>query len=125
MLVIPLLLSVTLFAESPGFLLLILLIPTSVLLLLPARESGTPLPSSHGHSRPISPTPDRKSIETSQTDSNVAIGSVVPPLPALTTYRSHMLLLTFLCIIAVDFPVFPRSLAKCETFGVSVVSVSI
>lgn len=33
-----------------------------------------------------------------------------------------MLLLTFICILAVDFPVFPRSLAKCETFGVSLVN---
>ena len=34
-----------------------------------------------------------------------------------------MLLLTFICILAVDFPVFPRELAKCETYGVSLVSV--
>ncbi len=40
----------------------------------------------------------------------------IKPLPALTVYRSHMMLMTMLAIIAVDFPVFPRSLAKCETF---------
>ncbi len=32
-----------------------------------------------------------------------------------------MLLMTILAILAVDFPVFPRSLAKCESFGVSLV----
>ena len=42
-------------------------------------------------------------------------------LPAVTTWRAHMMLMTSLCILAVDFPVFPRELAKCETFGVSLV----
>jgi phosphatidylinositol glycan class W len=32
-----------------------------------------------------------------------------------------MLLMTILAILAVDFPVFPRSLVKCETYGVSLV----
>lgn len=33
-----------------------------------------------------------------------------------------MMLMTVLAILAVDFKVFPRSLAKCESFGVSLVS---
>ena len=120
----PLLLSVTLFANSPGSLLLIILFPTGVLFLLPPRESGTPLPSSLGHSRPTSPTPDRASDNHNNDSGTASIPSTVPPLAALTTYRGHMLLLTCLCILAVDFPVFPRSLAKCETYGVSLVSSS-
>jgi len=48
----------------------------------------------------------------------------VPQLPAVTTWRAHMMLMTVLGILAVDFPVFPRSLAKCETFGVSLVRLS-
>lgn len=32
-----------------------------------------------------------------------------------------MMLITILSILAVDFPVFPRILAKCETYGVSLV----
>jgi len=45
----------------------------------------------------------------------------IPLLPAVTTWRAHMMLMTSLCILAVDFPLFPRELAKCETFGVSLV----
>lgn len=35
-----------------------------------------------------------------------------------------MVLMTVLSILAVDFPVFPRSLAKCETYGVSLVTTA-
>ena len=54
-------------------------------------------------------------------DIEMRMGLTIQHLPALTVYRAHMLLMTFLAILAVDFPVFPRSLAKCETFGVSLV----
>jgi phosphatidylinositol glycan class W len=33
------------------------------------------------------------------------------------------MLVTVLAILAVDFPVFPRMLAKCETYGVSFVRI--
>ncbi|KAI0342237.1 hypothetical protein BDW22DRAFT_1407441 [Trametopsis cervina] len=124
LLVVPLLLSVTLFANTPGFLLLILLIPTGILFLLPHRESGTPLPSIHGNSRPTSPAPDRTTDGTPG-EGNPGLIGIVPSLPALTTYRAHMMLLTCICIIAVDFPVFPRSLAKCETYGVSMMDLGV
>ena len=117
LLVGPLLASVTVFANAPGKLCLILLVPTLCLLLLPRRETGPFLPSSLTHSR----TSSRDS--TTLRDANTSGIISIPPLPALTTYRSHMLLLTFLCILAVDFPVFPRSLAKCETFGASMVRI--
>ncbi|EPQ50545.1 GWT1-domain-containing protein [Gloeophyllum trabeum ATCC 11539] len=107
LLVTPLLLCLTLFANSPGTLVLALLIPTGLLLLIPKRESGTPLPSSTGVD-----------------GSNKARGPGML-LPAVTIYRAHMLLMTMLSILAVDFPVFPRALAKCETFGVSLMDLGV
>lgn len=125
-LAIPMLLSVTTFATSPGYLLSLLMLPTLVLLLLPAREAGTPLPSMHASgsrqpSRRSSPVRDSSGVGTAAQDAQPQANSVIPPLAALTTYRAYMLLFTSICILAVDFPVFPRALAKCESFGASLV----
>jgi hypothetical protein len=50
----------------------------------------------------------------SRGSSNVLISETLRPLPALTTFCAHMMLMTVLSILAVDFPVFPCFLAKCE-----------
>ena len=113
LLVAPLLLSMTLFANSPGTLSFILLFPTALLMLIPRRELGTPLPSNLR-----SPSPNRAQYAPAPSHGQQ---SQIVQLPALTTYRAHMVLMTVLSILAVDFPVFPRSLAKCETYGVSLV----
>lgn len=103
LLVLPLLLSMTVFAARPILLSTILTVPALALLLLPKQEGPSPLPSKQ------SPSP----------------GPGLPPLPALTTYRAHMMLMTILAILAVDFPIFPRMLAKCETFGASLMDLGV
>ena len=113
----------TLFADHPGTFSSTLLLPTAcICFIFPPHQSGTPLPSSGTFSTrtdPIlHPAPD------SPNDKQQTASSRVPEktrLPALSTYRAHMMLVTVLAILAVDFPVFPRALAKCETYGVSFV----
>jgi glucosaminylphosphatidylinositol acyltransferase len=125
LLVLPLLLAQTVFAEVPGWFSLGLLVPTGLILCLPVREVGTPLPAGDTRSWENSAVKEKAertgmSAATS-TERTVPAGEAISPLPALTVYRSHMMLMTVLAILAVDFPIFPRMLAKCETYGVSLV----
>lgn len=114
-LLLPLLLSMTLFANKPLLLSFLLLVPTGLILLRIPHPSSAIMPMS-AHGRSPSPLPG---VDPSRL-SEVKPGSL-RPLPALTTYRAHMMLMTILGILAVDFPVFPRALAKCESYGVSLV----
>lgn len=129
-LVLPLLLSVTLFADRPGTLSTALLLPTAFLcFFFPPHESGTPLPSGGVVSPLPSPTrlhpaPRFQRDKRSQQNVVPAEDFKATHLSALSTYRAHMMLMTILSILAVDFPVFPRALAKCETYGVSLVGPS-
>merc|ERR1719516_137698 len=43
----------------------------------------------------------------------------------LTNFRASMLLVTTICILAVDFPVFPRRFAKTETFGYGLMDLGV
>ncbi|GMK54758.1 hypothetical protein CspeluHIS016_0113440 [Cutaneotrichosporon spelunceum] len=46
-------------------------------------------------------------------------------LPFLSVYRSHMMVMTVLAILAVDFPVFPRILGKTEDWGTGLMDVGV
>ncbi|PVF95049.1 hypothetical protein CPB86DRAFT_788429 [Serendipita vermifera] len=68
-----------------------------------------------------------KASPTKNSQKNGANGEPVPipRLPAVSTWRAHMMLMTVISILAVDFPIFPRSLVKCETFGVSLMDLGV
>ena len=124
LLVFPLLLSMTLFAERPYILCSVLLALAGASRASFSDTPSSPLPSQA--EQPRAPSPSH-TIEIASDRSSSSSSSSSPSrihivqLPALTIYRAHMMLMTILAILAVDFPAFPRSLAKCETFGVSLV----
>ena len=116
----------TLFADAPAILSLLLVVLAGCITLIPQKKSNTSLFPSQVEI-PRAPSPSHAINIASGADPPALTPTSgtrihISPLPSLTIYRSHMMLMTILAILAVDFPIFPRSLAKCETFGVSLVS---
>lgn len=112
-LILPLLFATTLFSSHPLAFNVVLAIPSIV---LSKRQSSD-------KEAPIKPLARPKSIAVSPKDTPESLWSKnVFNKAFVTVYRAHMMLMTVICILAVDFPVFPREFQKAETWGTSLVS---
>lgn len=111
---ISLLLAITLYSSKPKLLHLLLLAPFVAYCLFSSMS---------GRSKT---TKLKKGMPTPKSNSNENHApSLLPRKAFITTYRSHMMIITNLAILAVDFNLFPRRFAKVETWGTSLMDLGV
>ncbi|KAI2604621.1 GPI-anchored wall transfer protein 1 [Hypoxylon sp. NC1633] len=105
------LLSLTLYANTPWLLSGLILVPAIFVYALP------PNPAVSKKKPKLPPS--------AQAQKSFGQLGVLSTKPFLTTYRGSMLVTTCLAILAVDFRLFPRRFAKVETWGTSLMDVGV
>ena len=108
--------AVTVYSDSPSVLNGLLLLPAIAIYLNqsapPPRRMPKPAQTeseAQGQQEPLEDVePDR-----------------FPVKPFVTHYRGAMMVVTCVCILAVDFPVFPRRFAKTESLGTSLMDLGV
>lgn len=104
-----LLLAITIYNGRLGLLHSMILIPAFVIgLVNGGREKSRP----------------NKTQEKTQ-KSEIKAKKFLPRKPFLTAYRAHMIVMTNLAVLAVDFRLFPRKFAKVETWGTSLMDLGV
>ncbi|CCG21259.1 Gwt1 protein [Candida orthopsilosis Co 90-125] len=104
--VLTILTAITIYSNNPTFLHYSIFLPSLLVYLL--NHYTTENKQRHHH---------RQSNKTNDT--------LLTRKQFLTAYRSHMLIITNLAILAVDFKIFPRRFAKVETWGTSMMDLGV
>lgn len=107
-----LLLSVTLYSGAPLLLNVFLLTAAAFVCAVP------PSSSSARRKKPKLPP-------SAQSKTRSAPSAALSTKPFLTNYRGNMMVVTCICILAVDFRLFPRRFAKVETWGTSLMDMGV
>ncbi|RSM07736.1 GPI-anchored wall transfer protein 1 [Fusarium oligoseptatum] len=105
------LLSTTLYANTPVLLNLLLIVPAILIFTLPPN-------SINRKKKPKVPPNARSKGSSGQLD-------VLSTKPFLTNFRGCMMIVTCIAILAVDFRLFPRRFAKVETWGTSLMDLGV
>ncbi|GAB7351684.1 hypothetical protein MBLNU459_g2279t1 [Dothideomycetes sp. NU459] len=106
------LLATTAYADQPVVLI--------GLLLLPAIASYL---NGSGSETKKAAKPSVKADDKELTEDDVL--DPLPIKPFITAYRGAMMIITCVCILAVDFHVFPRRFAKTENWGTSIMDLGV
>lgn len=109
-----LLLSTTIYANS-----IPLLIVLNILPLIPVVLFSSSNPKKDGKA---SEKKTRKAIVNLKT---ITVKQFLPFKTFITVYRAQMMVITCICIMAVDFQVFPRRFGKVETWGTSLMDLGV
>lgn len=124
-LVVPLMLALTIFSAHPLQLNAVIYGCIALLYvsnLAPSQSRTFHTSPSTGSERSYQ---HKRTASTSEEVTNRYAGQAIPASyfqkPFATVWRAHMMLMTVICILAVDFPVFPRIFGKCESWGTSIV----
>ncbi|KAK1835487.1 GPI-anchored wall transfer protein 1 [Podospora conica] len=115
-----LLLSVTLYSGAPLLLNLLLLTATAFVYILPPNR-GRRRPKLPPNAAPSKTPP----AAAASGPSSAGFPGILSTKPFLTNYRGNMLVVTSICILAVDFRLFPRRFAKVETWGTSLMDMGV
>ncbi|KXX73165.1 GPI-anchored wall transfer protein 1 [Madurella mycetomatis] len=106
-----LLLSVTLYSSAPLLLNILLLTAAAFVSAIPPNVSAPrKRPRLPPNAEPKTPSAPLGALSTK---------------PFLTNYRGNMMVVTCICILAVDFRLFPRRFAKVETWGTSLMDMGV